>query len=170
MNTKTKIYRKRLIPQETIYLKDDTLIMCNNNTIITSWNSLKPRCDIARGISLYLLDDGYKISKVYDINDNVVYWYVDIITSDYSNENNSLLVTDLLVDLLIYEDGSYKVVDLDEVADALEQGLLSTEMVCDIVRLTNHLLNKLYQGNFTYYQHIINQAEHNYKATTNSEQ
>ena len=38
-----KIYRKRLIPSENIWLKDDVVLLCNEEYIVTRWKTLKPR-------------------------------------------------------------------------------------------------------------------------------
>ena len=63
MNNKNiKLYRKRLIPNELILLEDDKILHQDSETIVTRWDSLKPRNDIESGISLYLLNEGFKIS------------------------------------------------------------------------------------------------------------
>ena len=58
-----KLYRKRYFPDELIYLKDDLVLHTETNLIITKWNTLIPRADIAYGISAYLIDKNIKISK-----------------------------------------------------------------------------------------------------------
>lgn len=45
------LYRKRFIPDETVELKDDLILLISKDLIITSWDVLKPRRDISRGIS-----------------------------------------------------------------------------------------------------------------------
>ena len=49
------LYCKRIIPEEKILLKDDTIIECNEEMIITKWNTLKPRDDFHHGYSIYYL-------------------------------------------------------------------------------------------------------------------
>ena len=50
------LYRKRLIPEECILLKDDELLYRDEKTIITRWNTLKPKKDLHHGFSCYFLD------------------------------------------------------------------------------------------------------------------
>ena len=44
-----KIYRKRLIPSECIWLKDDIVLLCNEEFIVTRWTTLRPRKDFSHG-------------------------------------------------------------------------------------------------------------------------
>ena len=50
MNNQVSLYRKRFIPCETNYLKDDKIVYMDENIIITKWDTLKPRKDIKRSI------------------------------------------------------------------------------------------------------------------------
>ncbi|MDO5519180.1 MAG: DUF402 domain-containing protein [bacterium] len=159
MNLDTKLYRKRFIPNETIYLKDDLILYTDESYIITKWNCLRPRSDIAYGYSLYCLEKGYKISKVFNFNNDFVYWYCDIVTYDYQKETNELTVIDLLADVIVYEDGSSKVLDLDELADSLEQGLIPLSIGCKALRQANALLSEVYSGKLKDYQNFLSSYE-----------
>ena len=70
---KIQLFRRRYIPDEIKELKDDIVLSADDKMILTKWNVLKPRKDIARGVSAYFLDKGIKVSKVYDAEDNLVY-------------------------------------------------------------------------------------------------
>lgn len=153
------LFRKRIIPQELICLEDDIILKKEPNLIITKWNALKPRSDISMGFSAYFIEEGFKISKVYNHNHEIVYWYCDIITTSYEAESNSYIFTDLLVDILVYEDNRVEVVDLDEVGDALQAKTLSPDTAARALYLANNLLQIIYQGNFFKYQNIINALE-----------
>lgn len=37
------LYRRRIIPEECILLKDDVILSCDEERIITSWNALHPK-------------------------------------------------------------------------------------------------------------------------------
>ena len=124
----TTLYRKRFIPMETILLKDDNIVFQNEDVIVTKWNVLKPREDFSKGISCYFLKEGYKISRFINKNDNIVYHYCDIIETEYIAQNNTYIFTDLLADVLIYENGFIKVVDIAEIAEALEKNILSLDL------------------------------------------
>ncbi len=124
----TTLYRKRFIPMETILLKDDNIVFQNEDVIVTKWNALKPREDFSKGISCYFLKEGYKISRFINKNDNIVYHYCDIIETEYIVQNNTYIFIDLLADVLIYENGFIKVVDIAEIAEALEKNILSLDL------------------------------------------
>ena len=106
------LYRKRLIPDECILLKDDIIISCDENVILTKWNTLKPKKDLHHGYSCYLLNEGIKVSKFYREDNSLIYWYCDIVDYQFNEDNSELVATDLLADVLIYPDGFVKVLDL----------------------------------------------------------
>ena len=143
-----KIYRKRMIPDECILLKDDVILEVTDDIIVTSWKTLKPRRDFHHGYSCYYLKLGYKISKFYREDNTLLYWYCDIVNYDYKKEDNSLIVTDLLADVVIYPDGYIKVLDIDELAIALEKKLCSPEIVTQALRKLDGLLNIIYDDKF----------------------
>lgn len=63
---------------------------------------------------------------------------------DYKEDKNELTVIDLLADVLIYPDGFVKVVDLDELVQASDEGHLSTE----------NLKSSLLEAEQTPYDHL----------------
>lgn len=160
-STKPILYRKRLIPNEIIHLKDDIILHLDSSVIITKWNSLKPRKDISNGISAYFIEDGFKVSKVFDKHQKLVYWYCDIIETTYNPTENSYSFLDLLADVLVYPDGSVHVVDLEEIADALESKYIDKSTACKALRLCSNLLDIIYSGKFKKYQNIVNKYENN---------
>ena len=50
-----------------------------------------------------------------------VYYYCDIINSEFQKEKNTWIFTDLLVDVKIYPGGFVEVVDVGEVAEAIDK-------------------------------------------------
>lgn len=159
--TTTKLYRRRFIPNELIYLKDDIILLMEPNLIITKWNTLNPRKDIARGISAFYLDQGFKVSKIYNKNDQLVYWYCDIIQAKKDPEKNTVIIEDLLIDVILYEDGKMRIMDLDELAEALEKHYITQEEATYALRTINSLLTLIADGHFNTLQEPINQAEMN---------
>ena len=153
------LYLKRLIPDECILLKDDIIISCDENVILTKWNTLKPKKDLHHGYSCYLLNEGIKVSKFYREDNSLIYWYCDIVDYQFNEDKSELVATDLLADVLIYPDGFVKVLDLDELADACQMGMISGELLQESLRTTNRLLETIYQGNFGKYMQYINEAE-----------
>lgn len=140
------LYRKRFIPDEIKPLSNDKILYMDDDLIITSWNTLKPRSDFASGISAYYRKKDFKISRHYGADGNFTRWYCDIIME--TRQDDSLIFSDLLIDVVIFPDGTVRVIDLDEAADALEQGLITAEMLTRALRSTNSLLSYIHQGKF----------------------
>lgn len=154
-NYNIQIYRKRFIPEETIHLKDDQVLHYSTDLLVTKWNTLKPRCDIAGGISAYFIDKNIKVSRIHDSNQKLVYWYCDIINTIYDPATYTYIFEDLLIDVIVYDTGIVKVVDLDEVAELLEKQSFNSHLLAKSLRTTNILLEEIYNGKFDYYQKII---------------
>ena len=141
-----KLYRKRYMPSEVVYLKDDIITYQGEDVMVTKWDVLHPKAKFSHGVSCYYLDKGWKISKFLNKNDELVYYYCDIIDTTYNAEENFYVFTDLLADVIIYEDGFVKVVDLGEIAEALEEGIITDrEAKLSLSRL-DALLEVIYGG------------------------
>ena len=151
-----KIYRRRLIPSECILLKDDIIVKQSEDIIVTRWNTLNPKIAFHHGCSCYFIKEGCKVSKFYRRDNSLLYWYCDIVDYSYDARENALTVTDLLADVIVYPHGCVKVVDLDELADALEQGILTTEQLKASLRRLNNLLTLIYNDKFDRLQAEIN--------------
>ena len=145
----SKLYRKRLIPMECILLKDDTIEYCSEDILITSWKTLNPKIAFSHGCSCYFFKEGFKVSKFYKPNGELLYYYCDIVEFDFDETAQALTVTDLLADVIIYPNGIHEVVDLDELADAQEQALISSAQLNRSLRQLNKLLNIIQKGEFS---------------------
>ncbi|MDR2889332.1 MAG: DUF402 domain-containing protein [Lachnospiraceae bacterium] len=154
------LYRKRIIPDECIRLKDDIILSCHDDHIVTAWNALKPKKDLHHGYSCYFLNEGIKVSKFFQRDDSLICWYCDIVEYDYNRESNSLVTTDLLVDVIVYPDGLVKVVDLDELAIALEAKSITADRLGKSLLIVNKLLQIIYNGEFSSLQQYINEVSH----------
>lgn len=142
------LYRKRIIPDECILLKDDIIIHNTQDCIVTKWNALNPKKDLHHGYSCYFLKKGFKVSKFLREDNSLLYWYCDIVEYTHDSENNTLTSLDLLTDVIVYPDGFVKVVDIDELATALDKGLLSEELLKKSLLQLNRLLEIIYSGDF----------------------
>lgn len=154
-----KLYRKRIIPEECILLKDDEVLYQDSEVIITKWNTIHPKKTLHHGYSCYFLERGFKVSKFYDHDGNLISWYCDIISYSYEEEDNAYTFTDLLVDVIVYPDGFVRVLDLDELADAARDGLISAEQMQLALRRTDKLLSVIYKGAFGKLQKYIEDQE-----------
>lgn len=143
-----KLYRKRFIPNETVWLKDDVVELRSEKCLVTSWKTLRPKNGFSHGCSCYFLEKGLKISKLYRADDSLSYYYCDIVEFTEDLSENSLTVTDLLADVILYPDGTYQVMDLDELAEAFETGLICAEQLTKSLRLLNQLLQIIQDNAF----------------------
>ena len=143
MNNPT-LFRKRFIPNECVELKDDVIIKCTDDLIVTKWKVIRDRDDFSNGYSCYYLKRGYKISKFLKDDGSLHCWYCDIVTFEEDREKNSLLVVDLLSDVKIYPDGRIRVLDLDELSEAFEEGLIDSALLKKSLLSLNRLLNEIY--------------------------
>ena len=154
-----KIYRKRLIPSENIWLKDDVVLLCNEEFIVTRWNTLKPRKDFSHGFSVYCLKEGIKVSKFYKTDGSLKYWYCDVVDYDINVSENTCTTTDLLVDVIVYPDGSSRILDLDELATAHERGLIDNSVLYEALRRADKLVSDIYAGKFNKYRKMVEALE-----------
>lgn len=150
------LYRKRLIPQECVLLKDDIILFQDKSRIITKWNTLRPKKELHHGYSCYCLEKGIKVSKFLDADNNLLCWYCDIISYSFDPSTNTYVFTDLLADVILKPGEDLKVVDLDELADACEQNLITTDQLILSLRQLDHLLKLIQTGEFVVYQNLLN--------------
>ena len=136
------LYRKRLIPDECVNLKDDNIIFLDSDTIVTSWNTFRPKAEFTHGTSYYVINEGFKISKFYKADNSLAY-----------------IFTDLLADVIIENNGRVRVVDLDELGDALTENIISCELMSDALHKLNKLLTAIYNGTFNEYIRILESHE-----------
>lgn len=142
------LYRQRIIPNECVHLKDDDIIKCNDEIIITKWNALRPKKNLHHGYSCYFLNQGFKVSKFYREDGSLLYWYCDIVEYRYNPKENSLTTLDLLADVIVYPDGFVKVMDLDELVSSLDNGSLPEALLKKCLLRLNSLLQIIYSNNF----------------------
>lgn len=146
MSEKPVLYRKRLIPSECIRLDNDEILLRRDSLLVTRWKTIRPKKELSRGASCYLLDKGWKISRFLNHSGELICWYCDIIDYTWDVDTDTYVFTDLLADVLIYPSGEIRVVDLDEIAQALEEGLLTPEQTCLCMRRLDALLREIYAG------------------------
>ena len=142
---------------ETTALKDDEILLWQDDLIITRWKSLKPRSDIGTGLSAYYLKDGLKVSKIFDPAGSFVHWYCDMIRPVF--QENAIIFEDLLLDVVVAPDGSMRVLDADEAAEAARRGLITAEQLCQSLTSLNMLLTSVYDGKFEKYSGILNRFD-----------
>jgi predicted RNA-binding protein associated with RNAse of E/G family len=145
---KPVILRRRYIPYEVVDISSDELMFRSESLLVTKWTSIKPRPDFHGGISFTFLDRGYKLGRFYDEKNRFLYWYCDIVEVQYDHGADTYTINDLLVDIKILPDGEVRLLDADELAQAIEKGLISNEQVCQALKTLDSLLKLIYNRNF----------------------
>lgn len=159
MSDNITIYRRRHIPDEIVKLDKDTILYKDDDVIITSWKCIHEREDIERGVSAYFLKKGYKVSKMYNANGDIVYWYCDIMDVFPGNNDNDIIYEDMLLDVIVYPDGSVHVVDADEFAKALEKGMITQKDAVKALNSLDNLLKIIYSGRFGELKDVVERRE-----------
>ncbi len=183
MSEQIALFRRRFIPNELTWLKDDEILAYNDEKIVTRWHSLKPRNDFSGGMSTYYRKKGIKISKIIDNQGRFLHWYCDIVTECGAEaldvDNNCklrngadtyllqgsipgfkpIVYQDLLIDIIVNPNGLIEVADLDELADARKNRLITPEMADKALYTAKDYLCLLYgrygKIDFTSDQYII---------------
>lgn len=145
---KPVILRRRYIPSEIVDISSDELLFRSNDLLITKWTAIKPRPDFFGGISFTFLNRGYKLSKFCDKDGQFLYWYCDIIEVLYDASSDTYTLNDLLLDIKVFPDGKVILLDSDELADAIEEGMITERQACMSLRTLNYFLKTIYDGSF----------------------
>ena len=138
------LFRKRLIPDEIVPLTGDEILLADENIIVTRWKALHKRSDLDHGLSVYYLKEGCKVSRFYLSDGSLKYTYCDIVKYEYSADQ--IIVTDLLADVTISPEGVIEILDLDELAQAFDRGLITKSDMNTALKQLDGLLRKLYSG------------------------
>jgi len=145
---KPTVLRRRYIPYEVVDISEDEVLHRSDELLVTRWSSIRPRQDFCGGISCTFLKKGYKIGRFYDSGGNFLYWYCDIIETDYDPVTDTYTINDLLLDIKIYPDGRIMMLDADELAQALEEGLIGSGQAVRALKILDGLLKMIYDGSF----------------------
>lgn len=142
------LYRQRLIPNERILLKDDVILYADDSVIVTKWKSLHAKATFDHGYSCYYLKEGYKISRFLRPDGSLHMWYCDIVEYNWSENRRELTCLDLLADVIIQPDGKVQIVDLNELTEAREQGLLTEKQLLTCLKSLDKLISTIYFADF----------------------
>ena len=143
---KPVMLRKRYIPYEIVDISGDELLYRSDKLLVTRWKAIKPRTDFSGGISYTFLDEGIKLAKFYNEQGEFLFWYCDIIEVLHDKEKDEFTFQDLLVDVKIMPDGMIKVLDAEELAEALEKELITIQQACKALRTLDIVLKLVYSG------------------------
>jgi len=144
---KIKLFRIRFIPMEEVDISKDEILFLDEDIMVTRWDPINPKIDFAKGYSCTYLKKGYKISKIMNKDMELKFWYCDVIHAETDETGKTYRLIDLLLDVKIMPDGQVLVMDLDELAFALENKLITQDQANQSLRQCDSLLKQIYSGN-----------------------
>ena len=89
------------------------------------------------------------------------FFYCDIIRTEYDEKNDSYTFIDLLLDVKIYENGYYEILDMDEVVTLFNEKRICENEILEALLNLNKLLNVIYKKGFP--PNIIKEIKKNFK-------
>ena len=79
-------------------------------------------------ILLYLpICENWCLSAYYSPNNEMLFWYFDISRKNFIDEDGTLCIDDIFLDLVIFPDGQTLTLDVNELQEALDKGEISKE-------------------------------------------
>ncbi|MBP9996010.1 MAG: DUF402 domain-containing protein [Lachnospiraceae bacterium] len=150
-----ELFRKRLIPNECVSLKDDEILYMDDTIMVTRWTTLKPRNDFHHGYSCYFFKDGIKVSRFLKEDGSLYYWYCDIVTYSRNEERGTLTIIDLLADVTVDANGRMNVLDIDELCEAKEKNMINETQFFQSVKQLGDLITTIQRGDFNKYTDIL---------------
>ena len=128
-------------------MQDDVLFH-NDTMLVTKWDAIKPRADFTRGYSVCFFREGWKVSWHIRADGTLLRHYIDIGDMLYDEAANTFTFIDLLLDVIILPDGAIQVLDVGELPEALDMGLIDLDMMKRALTRLDTLLAVLYAGHF----------------------
>lgn len=91
-------------------------------------------------LTYYFVKKGYTISKVFQKSGEFLYYYCDVMEMRQVGRLRYVMV-DLLLDMIVYPDGRYHLIDVDEFAEAIEKGQLKRRQQVHSLRTLDKMIN-----------------------------
>lgn len=89
--------------------------------------------------SFFFLGEWYSVIKYYKDHQNALGYYININTPP-KLDNGTIIISDLFLDLWVYPDYSYKVLDRNELDEALNKGVIQWELYNKILKTKEEVI------------------------------
>lgn len=142
--------RERVFLGETNLLKEDVMIYRDNELLVVRWDTINRNKVFAKGISFYFPEEKIKVSALFDKDGGLVKYYCEVVEADYNKDSDKYVFRDLIVDVDLYEDGTYEELDEDQLKIALEDDeneIITPEKSREILRVKDNIIRKIHEGN-----------------------
>lgn len=87
------------------------------------------------------IDKNYAISTMFDENNNIIQWYIDITKQNSIDKNNEPFYDDLYLDVVVFPNGDVFLLDEDELQEALDCGKITEDDFNLAYQEANKILN-----------------------------
>ena len=151
------------------------LLYVDENVIVT-FQRVKPSAPIVQEGEIVLGDNftvvwfvftdlWYGVAKVYNLNNEWTGYYCDIMEPvkrgvGVAGKPDYFKITDLFLDLWINPDGTYQIQDEDEFEDAVQEGIINTELEKETRSALKSLIAEVESGHLEYrLQEVMNRAK-----------
>lgn len=130
-------------------LLNDVMIYRDKKLLVVRWKTINEKTEFAKGISFYFAEEKIKISALYKENGDFVKYYCEVVEVDYNNDIHKYIFRDLIVDVNLYENGKYEVLDEDQLNDALKDkknDKVTPDKSDEILAVKDDILRKIHEG------------------------
>ena len=117
-------------------------------------------------LQIGLKDKNYWITAIYDNNKNLIQYYIDITRNNYINSNDPYF-EDLFLDVVIFPNGNYITLDINELNQALSEKIITEQefnMALDTANdVTKSILSNITDFDklcFKYLNYLVNKIKH----------
>lgn len=87
---------------------------------VTKWKTINEKPEFAKGITFYFPKQKIKVSAFFKENGEFYKYYCEVDEVDYKKKADKYIFRDLIVDVDLYEDGEYVVLDEKELEKAVK--------------------------------------------------
>ncbi len=120
----------------------------SEDLLVARGDPAKPWCDRTTRM-YYLLDRGLGVVENIRLDDGRYSWYIHLAKFLRDDRRQCWIMKDLFVDVLVRKDlTGHRVVDLDDLAEALDLGLIDSAGAADVLRRTERLSAEIDAGRF----------------------
>ena len=162
-------------PPDRVHRSQEHLLYADEDVIVTT-QRVKPSSPIVQNGETVLGDDfavvwfvftnlWYGVAKVYNLENEWTGYYCDIMKPverdmAVAKKPNYFEITDLFLDLWINPDSTYEIQDEDEFGEAVQEGIINTELEKETRNALKSLIAEVESGHLTHrLQEVMNRAK-----------
>ncbi|PIQ25588.1 hypothetical protein COW36_21330 [bacterium (Candidatus Blackallbacteria) CG17_big_fil_post_rev_8_21_14_2_50_48_46] len=147
MTSQLPIRKQKLHPVREVNLSGDTWLHQDEHLCVSYWHLPRTESDqVAHTLTLTIFDEAIQIHSKHNAAGERLYWYCDLL--EVKRDEGGWHLTDLLLDVVVFPDGSTRMLDLGELAEALEEGGIHPQQAAQALRLAETIQDWANQNAF----------------------